>query len=152
MSDNLANGRTFRALNVIVDFNREALWIEVDTALPAARVIARSVRHGALPGRDDREASCKEVTPSLNRARSFGRAAFRPASPIPIPRTIETGREGLAPARRRSDPLFLRYCILRGHFLFPLPRGRSYHQTIRSRPEESARNPTMRDLWPGQES
>lgn len=36
MSDSLSNGRT---LNVIDDFNREALWIEVDTSLPAERVV-----------------------------------------------------------------------------------------------------------------
>jgi len=39
MSDSLCDGRTFRALNVIDDFNREALWIEVDTSLPAERVV-----------------------------------------------------------------------------------------------------------------
>ena len=39
MSDSLESGRTFRTLNVIDDFNREALWIEVDTSLPAERVI-----------------------------------------------------------------------------------------------------------------
>ena len=39
MSDSLANGRTIRTLNVIDDFNREALWIEIDTSLPAERVI-----------------------------------------------------------------------------------------------------------------
>ena len=39
MSDSLANGRTFRTLNVIDDFNRQALWIEVDTSLPAERVV-----------------------------------------------------------------------------------------------------------------
>lgn len=38
MSDSLSNGRAIRILNVIDDFNREALWIEVDTSLPAARV------------------------------------------------------------------------------------------------------------------
>jgi len=38
MSDSLADGRTFRTLNVIDDFNREGLWIEVDTSLPASRV------------------------------------------------------------------------------------------------------------------
>lgn len=38
MSDSLSNGRTFRTLNIIDDFNREALWIEVDTSLPAQRV------------------------------------------------------------------------------------------------------------------
>jgi putative transposase len=39
MSDSLSNSRTFRTLNVIDDFNREALWIEVDTSLPAERVV-----------------------------------------------------------------------------------------------------------------
>ena len=39
MSDSLSNGRVFRTLNVIDDFNREALWIEVDTSLPAERVV-----------------------------------------------------------------------------------------------------------------
>ena len=39
MSDSLSNGRAFRTLNVIDDFNREALWIEADTSLPAERVV-----------------------------------------------------------------------------------------------------------------
>jgi putative transposase len=39
MSDSLSDGRVFRTLNIIDDFNREALWIEVDTCLPAERVI-----------------------------------------------------------------------------------------------------------------
>jgi putative transposase len=39
MSDALSDGRTFRTLNIIDDFNREALWIEVDTSLPAERVV-----------------------------------------------------------------------------------------------------------------
>lgn len=39
MSDSLESGRAFRTLNVIDDFNREALWIEIDTSLPAERVI-----------------------------------------------------------------------------------------------------------------
>ena len=39
MRDSLPNGRTFRTLNVIDDFNREALWIEVDTSLPAKPVV-----------------------------------------------------------------------------------------------------------------
>lgn len=38
MWDNLTNGRAFRTLNVIDDFNREVLWIEVDTSLPSQRV------------------------------------------------------------------------------------------------------------------
>ena len=39
MSDSLVDGRKFRLLNVLDDFNRESLAIEVDTSLPALRVI-----------------------------------------------------------------------------------------------------------------
>ena len=39
MHDRLWDGRAFRLLNVIDDFNRQVLWIEVDTSLPAQRVI-----------------------------------------------------------------------------------------------------------------
>ena len=39
MSDALVDGRKFRLLNVIDDFNRESLAIEVDTSLPSLRVI-----------------------------------------------------------------------------------------------------------------
>lgn len=39
MSDSLSCGRRFRTFNVIDDFNREALAIEIDLSLPAQRVI-----------------------------------------------------------------------------------------------------------------
>ncbi len=39
MSDSLAGGRALRTLNIIDDFNREVLWIEIDTSLPAVRMI-----------------------------------------------------------------------------------------------------------------
>jgi putative transposase len=39
MSDSLSNGRAIRTLNIIDDYNREVLWIEVDTSLPAERVV-----------------------------------------------------------------------------------------------------------------
>ena len=39
MTDSLLSGRSFRTLNLMDDFNREALAIEVDTSLPAERVI-----------------------------------------------------------------------------------------------------------------
>ncbi len=38
-SDNLADGRSFRTLNVLDDFNREGLGIEVDFSLPSERVV-----------------------------------------------------------------------------------------------------------------
>ena len=39
MSNRLSDGRKFRLLNIIDDFNRESLAIEVDTSLPALRLI-----------------------------------------------------------------------------------------------------------------
>ena len=39
MQDQLADGRSFQALNVLDDFNREGLGIEVDFSLPAVRVV-----------------------------------------------------------------------------------------------------------------
>ena len=39
MSDQLASGKTFRTFNVMDDYNREGLGIEVDTSLPSARVV-----------------------------------------------------------------------------------------------------------------
>jgi transposase InsO family protein len=39
MADRLGDGRAFRLLNVLDDFNREGLGIDVDFSLPAERVI-----------------------------------------------------------------------------------------------------------------
>jgi len=39
MSDSLVSGRRFRTLNIIDDFNRECLDIEIDMSLPSERVI-----------------------------------------------------------------------------------------------------------------
>lgn len=39
MSDALRDGRRFRTLNILDDYNREALGVEVDYSLPAKRVI-----------------------------------------------------------------------------------------------------------------
>ena len=39
MADQLADGRSIRTLNVIEDFNREGLAIDVDFSLPAERVV-----------------------------------------------------------------------------------------------------------------
>jgi putative transposase len=38
MADNLSNGKAFRTFNVLDDFNREGLNIEVDVSLPSERV------------------------------------------------------------------------------------------------------------------
>ena len=39
MADQLADGRSIRTLNVLDDFNREGLCIDVDFSLPAERVV-----------------------------------------------------------------------------------------------------------------
>lgn len=39
MSDTLWSGKSFRTLNIIDDYNREALAVEIDTSFPAYRVI-----------------------------------------------------------------------------------------------------------------
>jgi putative transposase len=39
MHDQLSDGRSFRLFNVLDDFNREGLGIEVDLSLPSGRVI-----------------------------------------------------------------------------------------------------------------
>ena len=39
VSDVLTNGRRFRVLNIIDDFNREAIAMEIATSMPAERVI-----------------------------------------------------------------------------------------------------------------
>lgn len=52
MSDSLVDGRKFRLLNVIDDFNRESLAIEVDTSLPSLRVqrvLEQLIKHRKKP-------------------------------------------------------------------------------------------------------
>ena len=39
MSDSLFCGRRFRTFNVVDDYNREALAIEIDLSLPSVRVV-----------------------------------------------------------------------------------------------------------------
>ena len=39
MHDQLSDGRSFRLFNVIDDFNREGLVIDIDLSLPAERVV-----------------------------------------------------------------------------------------------------------------
>ena len=52
MSDVLTDGRKFRLLNVLDDFNRESLAVEVDTSLPSLRVLrvlGRLIRERSTP-------------------------------------------------------------------------------------------------------
>jgi putative transposase len=50
MTDTLADGRTFRLLNIVDDFTRECVAIEVDRSLPGARVVRVLTRLQATIG------------------------------------------------------------------------------------------------------
>jgi putative transposase len=50
VADALTDGRRFRSLNIVDDFNRECLAAEVDTSLPGARVVRVLERLGELHG------------------------------------------------------------------------------------------------------
>jgi len=54
MSDSLMTGRRFRTFNILDDFNREALAIEIDLNMPAPRVIRvldRVIAERGYPGK-----------------------------------------------------------------------------------------------------
>lgn len=51
MSDSLQDGRKVRLLNIIEDFNRQSLAIEVDTSLPTLRVIRTLEKLVSLHGK-----------------------------------------------------------------------------------------------------
>jgi putative transposase len=51
MHDQLEVGRTFKLFNVIDDFNREALGIELDFSLPSERVILAQKQIISLRGK-----------------------------------------------------------------------------------------------------
>ncbi len=50
MADTLADGRSFRTLNIVDDFTRECVAIEVDRSLPGARVVRVLERIAATVG------------------------------------------------------------------------------------------------------
>ena len=53
MHDQLSDGRTFRVMNVIDDYNCEALGMEIDFSLPSERVIWALKQIIDWPGRPD---------------------------------------------------------------------------------------------------
>ena len=53
VADGLIDGRKLRALNIVDDFTRECLAIEVDTSLPGSRVVAVLERLAELRGLPD---------------------------------------------------------------------------------------------------
>jgi putative transposase len=51
MHDQLEDGRGFRLFNVIDDFNRKALSIEIDFSLPSQRVVRAPRQNTAWRGK-----------------------------------------------------------------------------------------------------
>ena len=87
MSDALIDGRRFRTLNVVEDWNREVLGIEVDFSLPATRVVvvltALVGRHGP-PARirvDNGPELISEALQAWCRAQHIDLHWIQPASP-----------------------------------------------------------------------
>jgi len=67
MHDQLSDGRTIRLFNVIDDFNREGLDIEVDFSLPSERVIRSLERIIEWRGRPKR-IRCDNGSKSISKA------------------------------------------------------------------------------------
>ena len=76
MSDRLVCGRRFRTFNVVDDFNREALAIEIDLSLPVQRVIWILERIACWRGYPKRLRMDNEARVCLGRARQLGTGAF----------------------------------------------------------------------------
>jgi putative transposase len=118
MSDALSNGRTFRTLNVIDEFNREALWMEADTSLPAERVVR--VLEQLLAWRGKPTSISMDNGPELisQRLENWARAKNiellhiqpgKPAQKAYIERFNRTYREEVLDAYLFDDPQEVRY-------------------------------------------
>ena len=87
MSYALTDGRRFRTLNVIEDWNREVLGIEVDFSLPATRVVAlltQLVRRHGVPARirvDNGPELISQVLKSWCQGQEIDLHWIQPASP-----------------------------------------------------------------------
>ena len=104
MADRLGDGRAFRLLNVLDDFNREGLGIEVDFSLPAERVIRslnRIIEWRGTPGaiRVDNgpeyiSTQLKEWAAKKASAYSTSSQASRSRMPISNATTARSGMNG----------------------------------------------------------
>lgn len=72
MSDSLENNRSLRVLNVIDDFNREALGSEIDFSIPSERVIRVLDNLAEYRGYPQRSVATTDLSSSY-RPLSFGR-------------------------------------------------------------------------------
>jgi putative transposase len=101
MSDQLADGRRFRLLNVVDDFTRECLAVEVDTSLTGQRVTRVLERLGAMRGRPER--LVKRQRPGVYRP--SGRQLGVPArGAVAVHRARQAGAERLRGKLQRQVP------------------------------------------------
>jgi putative transposase len=88
MEDSMATGRRFRTLNVVDDFTRECLAIEVDTSLSGlrvARVLQRLIDLRGLPGlivSDNGSEFTSKALDSWAYQRDVGLHFIRPGKPV----------------------------------------------------------------------
>ena len=91
MRDQLADGRSFRVFNVIDDFNREALSMEIDLSLLADRVMRALDEINARCGRGTLRAASVPCNPDWGLSRTDSGGEER------------TSASGLAPQTGRQD-------------------------------------------------
>ena len=90
-SDVLTDGRRFRTLNVLDDYNRQLLGVEVDFSLPAARVVQVLTRLVECHGRpaqlrtDNGPEFISAPSPNVARHKPLPCTGFSPASPHKTP-------------------------------------------------------------------
>ncbi len=102
MSDALACGRRFRTFNVVDDFNREALHIEVDTSITSARLVRifqQLQRDHGLP-----QVLRTDNVLTLESSRMRGRV-WSQAQQTPVSRCRQPAREMTRGPPRQQDPL-----------------------------------------------
>ena len=73
MSDSLFNGRRFRTFNVMDDYNRACLGIEVDFSLPGERIVRCLDRMALWFGCYPRQSRCDNGPELLLQALQIGR-------------------------------------------------------------------------------
>ncbi len=103
MSDALYDGRAFRTFNVIDDYNREALRIEVDVSLTAERVIRVLDQLITIRGRPERLRAVAARSANTLPARRQRSALYVQGSGADYSRRIAVNNHGLGLPWRRSS-------------------------------------------------
>ncbi len=101
MSDQLADGRRFRLLNVVDDFTRECLAVEVDTSLTGQRVTRVLERLRAVRGLPERLVS--DNGPEVYRS-GGGQLGLSTGRPVAVHRARQAGAERVCGKLQRQVP------------------------------------------------